>query len=303
MNYIKTLITMALKEDIGKGDVTTNLLIPSGHRSAASVIAKEPGIICGLPLLSAIYNKVNRNIRVVFKTKDGARVRPGQVVAIIKGQTRAILAAERTALNFLQRLSGIATFTSQFVSRIKGTGVKILDTRKTAPGWRALDKYAVKTGAGFNHRIGLYDAFLVKNNHLTVLGGVYKLTPDHLWRMWLKKLPVEIEVANLNQFVLILTLLKQVPIPKASPKAMSRLRRMVIMLDNMTPEQIKEAVAIRNKTGRQADRQTGGQILLEASGGINLGNVRRYALTGVDYISIGALTHSPKALDISLRII
>lgn len=298
MNSIKTLIDLALKEDIGKGDITTNLLIPAGHRSVASIIAKEPGVICGLSLLGAIYKKVNRSVRVTLKVKDGARVRPGKVVATIKGQTRAILSAERTTLNFLQRLSGIATLTSQFVSKVKGTDVKILDTRKTAPGWRLLDKYAVKTGGGFNHRLGLYDAFLVKNNHLKTLS-----IAEALWKIQnfckqinpqnplTKFVPIEIEIRNLNEFILALTLLSTV-------KSAHR----VIMLDNMAPEQIREAVVIRNKAGKLIRWETERAILLEASGGVNLGNVRRYAATGVDYISIGALTHSFKALDISMRL-
>jgi len=296
MNSINSLITLALKEDIGAGDITTNTLIPAKQTSAAIIIAKEPGIIAGLPLISAVYKRLNRNIAVTLKVKDGARVKSGQVVAVVKGPTRAILSGERTVLNFLQRLSGIATLTNQFVNKVKCSGVnpaparrggvKILDTRKTVPGWRVLDKYAVKTGGGFNHRLGLYDAFLIKNNHLAVLGGINKL---NLCNLWLKRLPIEIEVANLNQFILALTLLSSTPFSKA-----------VVMLDNMTPKQIKEAVTIRNKTDLTS--LTDQTVMLEASGDITLKNISRFAATGVDYISIGALTHSPKALDIALRI-
>lgn len=292
---------MALKEDLGSGgDITTNTLIPAGHKSTAIIIAKEPGIIAGLPLISAIYKQLSRSIKVTLKVKDGTRVKPGQVVAIIKGPTRAILTGERTALNFLQRLSGIATLTSQFVAKVKPYGARILDTRKTVPGWRLLDKYAVKAGGGFNHRLGLYDAFLVKNNHIKAMqdsgyriqvsgirhpvsGIVETINRIHQAKLS-KHLPLEIEVTNLNQFILALTLLNSASFPKT-----------VIMLDNMTPSQIKEAVVIRNKTSRQ--------VRLEASGGINLKNVSSFAATGVDFISIGALTHSPKALDIALRII
>jgi len=294
---------MALKEDLGsKGDITTNTLIPAEHKSTAIIITKEPGIIAGLPLINAIYKRLNRNIAVILKVKDGARVKPGQVVAIIKGQTRAILTGERTALNFLQRLAGIATLTSQFVAKAKPHGVKILDTRKTVPGWRPLDKYAVKTGGGFNHRFGLYDAFLIKNNHLKTLSivealqkiqnfckqikripQIQQINPQNRLNPLTKFVPIEIEVRNLNQFILALTLLSTSKFPRA-----------VIMLDNMTPAQIKEAVTIRNKTARQ--------VLLEASGGICLENIGKYAANRVDYISIGALTHSPKALDIALRI-
>jgi len=281
MTSINHLISLALKEDLGsKGDITTQTLIPANHKSSAFIIAKEPGIIAGLHLISAIYKRLSRQIKVTLKVKDGSRVKPGQVVATIKGPTRAILTGERTVLNFLQRLSGIATLTSQFATQAKPHGVKILDTRKTVPGWRLLDKYAVKSGGGFNHRIGLYDAFLIKNNHLSVLGGINKVPLPNLMG---KRLPVEIEVSNLNQFVLALSLLHLMPVPRA-----------VIMLDNMTPAQIKEAVVIKNKIGRQ--------VLLEASGGINLNNIKKYLSTGIDCISIGALTHSPRALDIALRI-
>jgi len=275
---------MALKEDLGSGgDITTNTLIPAKHKSTAIIITKEPGIIAGLPLISAIYKQLSRSTKVTLKVKDGARVKPGQVVAIIKGPTRTILTGERTALNFLQRLSGIATLTSQFVAKVKPYGARILDTRKTVPGWRILDKYAVKTGGGFNHRLGLYDAFLIKNNHLSVLGGINKINLRNLCNLWLKRLPIEIEVRNLNQFIMALTLFSTSGFPGA-----------IIMLDNMTPKEIKEAALIRNRVARE--------IQLEASGGITLKNISRFAATGVDFISIGALTHSPKALDIALRI-
>src|SRR3989339_86553 len=285
MNSINNLITLALKEDAGTGDITTTTLIPANQTSTAMIIVKEPGIIAGLGLIKPIYHKLSSQVKVTLRKKDGTRVKPGQIVAIIKGPTRAILTGERTVLNFLQRLSGIATLTSQFAAKAKPYGVKILDTRKTVPGWRLLDKYAVKTGGGFNHRMGLYDAFLIKNNHISVLGGINKINMDMLWKAWLKDLTAEIEVRDLNQFVFIIAMLKSVPFPKV-----------VIMMDNMTPSQIKEAVIIRNKTAKWANRPAGQTVMLEASGGINLENVSKYAATGVDYISIGALTHSPKAL-------
>ncbi|HLD36179.1 MAG TPA: carboxylating nicotinate-nucleotide diphosphorylase [Planctomycetota bacterium] len=291
MNSINNLITLALKEDAGTGDITTTTLIPANQTSTAMIIVKEPGIIAGLGLIKPIYHKLSSQVKVTLRKKDGTRVKPGQIVAIIKGPTRAILTGERTVLNFLQRLSGIATLTSQFAAKAKPYGVKILDTRKTVPGWRLLDKYAVKTGGGFNHRMGLYDAFLIKNNHISVLGGINKINMDMLWKAWLKDLTAEIEVRDLNQFVFIIAMLKSVPFPKV-----------VIMMDNMTPSQIKEAVIIRNKTAKWANRPAGQTVMLEASGGINLENVSKYAATGVDYISIGALTHSPKALDMALRV-
>lgn len=314
MNNLNALITLALKEDLGSGDITTNALIPAGHKSTALIIAKEPGVIAGLPLIAAIYKQLSRGIRVTLKVKDGARVKPGQIVAMIKGPTRSILSGERTVLNFLQRLSGIATLTSQFVAKAKPYGARILDTRKTVPGWRLLDKYAVKTGGGFNHRLGLYDAILIKGNHFRSiqpsLSGVIPAPAvggDKLrqacprenggiqtsWNILdsrlrgndrkIRHLPLEIEVTNLNEFILALIFLSA-----------SSSRQSIIMLDNMVPKEIKEAAHIRNCVAKE--------VRLEASGGINLGNIRKYASAGVDYISIGALTHSPKALDIALRI-
>ena len=306
MNSINSLINLALKEDIGDGDITTNTLIPANQKSTAIIIAKEPGIIAGLGLIQPIYHKLSNKIKVTLRKKDGARVSPNTIIAIIKGPTRAILTGERTTLNFLQRLAGIATLTSQFVAKAKPYGVKILDTRKTVPSWRWLDKYAVKAGGGFNHRFGLYDAVLIKNNHFKAmqssLSGVIpaKAGIQTLWNILdsrlhgndrkIKHLPLEIEVRNLNEFILALIFLSS----NASRKSTVPTDRQVIMLDNMTPSQIKEAVAIRNKTG--------GPVLLEASGGITLDNVSQFAATGVDYISIGALTHSPKALDLALRV-
>lgn len=280
MTHLNTLISLALKEDIGAGDITGNILIPAKQSSAAIIIAKEPGIIAGLELIKPIYHKLSNKVKVTLKKKDGARVKPGQVIAVIKGPTRALVTGERTVLNFLQRLSGIATLTRRFVDAADSYGVRILDTRKTVPGWRLLDKYAVKTGGGFNHRMGLYDGVLIKNNHLFALGGIKKL----IWRnLRAPRLPVEIEARNLNEFVVALVILSAWAV-----------RRPIIMLDNMSPDQIKKAVIIRNKINRR--------ILLEASGGITLANIGKFAATEVDCISIGALTHSPKALDIALRI-
>ncbi|MEK7309469.1 MAG: carboxylating nicotinate-nucleotide diphosphorylase [Planctomycetota bacterium] len=282
MNFINSLINLALKEDIGTGDITSNILIPASQTSTAIIIAKEPGIIAGLGLIQPIYRRLSNKVKVTLKKKDGARINKDAVVAIIKGPTRAILSGERTVLNFIQRLSGIATLTSQFVAKAKPYGVKILDTRKTVPGWRLLDKYAVKAGGGFNHRIGLYDAILIKNNHLKNTPAIKALELVSKSPMT-KNRPIEIEVTNLYEFIIALILLNaNVSHPS------------IIMLDNMTPKEIKEAVHIRNRVA--------GEVRLEASGGITLKNISRFAATGVDYISIGALTHSPKALDIALRV-
>lgn len=290
-NSLNSIINLALREDIGRGDITTNALIPANQTSTAIIIAKESGIIAGLPLIKPIYQKLSSNIMVILKARDGSFTSAGTILAIIKGPTRAILSGERTVLNFLQRLSGIATLTNKFVKKVSGYKVKILDTRKTVPGWRLLDKYAVKTGGGFNHRFGLDDAILIKNNHLSALNtkkkheieSIVKALETIFQSRTIKHKPVEIEVTNLNEFVLA-----------SSVFAVTKPGRAIIMLDNMTPRDIKEAVKIRNKTCKN--------VLLETSGGITLNNIKQFAATGVDYISIGMLTHSPKALDISLRV-
>lgn len=271
-NSINSLIILALTEDIGKGDITTNTLIPPNRKIRANIIAKQKGVIAGLPLISKIYKYLNKNIKVTLKVKDGAKVKEGQVVAIIKGPAHQILTGERTVLNFLGRLSGIATLTNQYVQKVREYGVTILDTRKTIPGWRELDKYAVKMGGGTNHRMGLYDAILIKNNHLAILGGISNM---NLRR---SNIPFEIEARNLNEFTAAL---------KMKPD--------IIMLDNMKLPEIKKAVQLRNKLSPK--------VKLEVSGGINLKNIRQFASTGVDYISVGALTHSAPALDIALHVI
>jgi nicotinate-nucleotide pyrophosphorylase (carboxylating) len=304
-NSINSLIESALKEDIGNGDITTHALIPKNQKSTAIITAKEDGIVAGLPLIKLIYQKLSRNIKVTLKVKEGSSVKKDSFLAVIEGNTKAILSGERTVLNFLQRLSGIATLTNQFVKQVAGYKVKILDTRKTVPGWRILDKYAVKTGGGVNHRFGLDDAFLIKGNHLKTLSiwealqktqnlskrikripqiqQINPFNPSYRLNPLTKSIPVEIEVRNLDEFTMVLIFLTDKAITKS-----------IIMLDNMTPKEIKEAVTIRNETNKK--------IMLEASGGITLDNIRQLAATGVDYISIGMLTHSPKALDISLRI-
>jgi nicotinate-nucleotide pyrophosphorylase (carboxylating) len=292
INSIDSLIESALKEDIGKGDITTNALIPRNQKANAVITAKEPGIIAGLPLVKLIYRKLAPHIRVKLTVQEGASVKKGNLLAVIEGNARAILSGERTVLNFLQRLSGIATLTNQFVKQVTGYKVKILDTRKTVPGGRVLDKYAVKIGGGFNHRFGLDDAILIKNNHISALNpakcqattAIIKVLETIIQSGAARKKPIEIEVRNLDEFAMALVFLTDKSISKA-----------IIMLDNMMPKEIKEAVRIRNATNNK--------ILLEASGGITLGNIRQFAATGVDYISIGMLTHSPRALDISLKIV
>jgi nicotinate-nucleotide pyrophosphorylase (carboxylating) len=266
-------VILALREDIGSGDITTNSIVPFGKKASARIIAKENGIICGISIARLVFQSVDRTIEFSEKIKDGKAVKKGDVVAIIKGPARGILTAERSALNFLQRLSGIATFTSKFV-RAAGKKVKVLDTRKTAPGLRILEKYAVKIGGGFNHRIGLFDAVLIKDNHISVAGNLTKAVElakkKHKW--------IEVEAKTLGQ------------VQEAIKAGASR-----IMLDNMSISDIKKA--------SQLIRASKNNIEIEVSGGITIKNIRNIAGTGIDYISIGAITHSAPALDISLKVI
>jgi len=283
MNSLDSLIRLALKEDIGRGDITTKTLIPPHQKAQAVIIAKQDGIIAGLPLISRVYRILDKRIRVSPKVREGSKAKKGQAIAIIRGPARAILTGERTVLNFLQRLSGIATLTNQFVQKVKKYRVKILDTRKTIPGWRVVDKYAVRVGGGINHRMGLYDAVLVKNNHLvTMLSRQerdYNVIAKVLTKLHrVRHKPIEIEVRNLRELQVAL---------KGKPD--------IIMLDNMRPSQVKQAVKFRNQARPP-------RPLLEVSGGINLKNITQFARTGVDFVSIGTLTHSAPALDISMEV-
>ena len=257
----------ALEEDLGSGDQTSRLLIPSGVKAKALIVAKSAGIFCGLPI---IYFLCRANgLEISLKRKlEGKAFCKGQTLFIMKGNLHALLAVERTLLNFLARLCGIATLTHQFVQKVKSYGVRILDTRKTTPLWRELEKYAVKIGGGFNHRMGLYDEIFVKENHKT-FGNLQKL----------KKFSggFVIEVRN----------------RKEVDEAIC-LKPRVILFDNFSPKKLKmEANYVRNQNPK---------ILLEASGGINLSNIVQYAKTGIDQISIGALTHSVPAMDLSLLV-
>jgi len=272
---IDRIITNALEEDIGSGDITTTALIPEDHVSSASLIAKENFILAGLPFAKRTFELVDSNLKFRALKKEGGLVKAGTVAATIKGSTRSLLTAERTALNILQRLSGIATLTNEYVKAVKGLGTGIVDTRKTAPGLRFFDKYAVKTGKGTNHRYGLFDGVLIKDNHIAAAGGIAKAVKlahskaHHL-------LKIEVEVKDLKE------------VREAVSAGAD-----IIMLDNMQPDMIKEAVDIIRKKAPS--------ITIEASGNVSLKNVRRIAETGVDLISIGALTHSAPATDISLK--
>jgi nicotinate-nucleotide pyrophosphorylase (carboxylating) len=275
-----TLIDLALAEDLGQvGDLTASATIPSRARGAARVVARAEGVIAGLPVVAMLAERFELGPGWRALVRDGDRVAPGDEVARVAGPLRAILAMERTALNFLQRLGGIATLSARFVAEVAGTKAVILDTRKTTPGWRALEKYAVRCGGGTNHRFGLYDAVLIKDNHLAWLesGGDPIGRAVKLAREGAPKGTkfIEVEVDTLEQFDRAL---------EVGPD--------IILVDNLGPEKLAEAV-------RRRDERAPG-ILLEASGGVTLATVRALAETGVDRISVGALTHSAPALDIGL---
>jgi nicotinate-nucleotide pyrophosphorylase (carboxylating) len=267
------VIDLALAEDVGTGDVTTEATVPAGARGIAEVVVREPGVVCGLDAAMDVFRRLDPEAEMDVRSPDGAAVAEvPAAVASVRGSYRALLTGERTALNLLQRLSGIATATREYVDAVQGTGATILDTRKTAPGLRALDKHAVLCGGGRNHRAGLDDAVLIKDNHVAVAGGVVPAV--RAMRAYRPDLPVEVEVDTLEQLDEALTE-----------------RAEMILLDNMTNAQLREAV-----------RRTAGQAWLEASGGITLATARAIAETGVDALSVGALTHSVRALDVALEV-
>ncbi|MGB7061694.1 MAG: carboxylating nicotinate-nucleotide diphosphorylase [Candidatus Zixiibacteriota bacterium] len=273
---IKHLIRLALSEDIGSGDVTSEALLQNRLAGKAIIVAKQEGVLAGLSVARMVFRAVNP--RVVFQVlrQDGDRIKKRTKVASIQGNTKGILSAERTALNFLQKLSGIATLTAKYVEEIKGTKAKILDTRKTTPGLRVLEKYAVKAGGGENHRMGLFDMILIKENHIKASGGVSQAIMRA--RSKCPKEKIEAEVRNLSEV-----------------REAIKSRPDWIMLDNMRSDQMRKAVRMIRSASRA--------IKIEASGSVNLKNVRKIALTGVDFISVGALTHSAPALDMSLILV
>jgi nicotinate-nucleotide pyrophosphorylase (carboxylating) len=272
---IDHILINALREDIGNDDVTTSSLISENSSSLAAVKAKGDFVLAGLLYAQRVFTLMDGNSRFSGFKKEGDRIRPGQILAKVKGNTRSLLMAERTALNILQRLSGIATITDKYVRQTDGFKARIADTRKTAPGLRVLDKYAVRVGGGHNHRYGLFDGILIKDNHIAAVGGVgkaVKLTRAGAHHL----LKVEVEVKNLSEVKEALTAGAD-----------------VIMLDNMPMDKMEKAI----HTIRKKDQN----IIIEASGDISLENVRNVAETGVDIISVGALTHSAPAADISLK--
>ena len=262
-------IRRALVEDIGSGDVTTNSIVPAESNMCGQIIAKQAGVIAGLDVAQAVYQTMDAQVDFQAKVEEGACVENRQVLARLSGRTRSLLTAERTALNFLGRMSGIATLTRQFVDAVSGTKAVILDTRKTAPGLRSLDKLAVWRGGGQNHRIGLYDMILIKDNHIDYAGSISEAVKRA--RAAATGLEVEVEARSLEDVSAALAM---------------HVER--ILLDNMTTEEMAEAVKL-----------TAGRAKLEASGNVTLETVRRIAETGVDYISVGALTHSAKVFDVS----
>jgi nicotinate-nucleotide pyrophosphorylase (carboxylating) len=271
---IDKIIEQALLEDIRTGDITTESIIPSNLKAKGIIKTSEEGVVAGLDIVFLVFKKLDSEICFQSKIKDGNKILPGEILAQITSPARTILQGERVALNFLQRMSGIATITSKFCQEVKDFPVRIVDTRKTTPGLRILEKYAVRMGGGHNHRFGLYDAVLIKDNHIAVAGGI-KSAVNSVRKQISHTVKIEVEVENLSQLQEAL-----------------KVQVNIIMLDNMDLETMKEAV-----------KMVKGKALIEASGGITLEKVREIAQTGVDLISVGALTHSVKALDISMEIL
>lgn len=272
---LRRLAEASLEEDLGWGDLSTDYFVPSNVTAEARLVARKPGVVAGLDVARAVYQAVDPNIRFVPMTLDGSQLEAGQTLAIVEGSARSLLKGERVALNFLQHLSGIASMTARFVEAAAGTKARIVDTRKTTPLLRDLEKYAIRCGGGFNHRRNLSDGVLLKDNHLSALASAGIPLGEAL-RLGKERLPhlikIEVEVDRLDQ------------IPAALEGQAD-----VILLDNMSPELMKQAVEM-----------IGGRALTEASGGINLDSIKAIAQSGVDLISSGALTHSAPALDIGL---
>lgn len=267
------IVEQALREDIGTGDVTTESIVPAGYNTIGFIRAKEMGVVAGLPVAAAVFKRLGRDISFQPRAREGEKVKPGRLLARVEGDARVILTGERVALNFLQRLSGIATYTNKLASLLEGTGARLTDTRKTTPGLRVLEKYAVRVGGGTNHRFGLYDAVLIKDNHIKVAGGIGNAVQLARARAP-HSMKIEVEVETL-----------------AGVEEALAAGADIIMLDNMDLDTMARAVQL-----------VAGRAVLEASGGVNENNIRDIARTGVDLISCGSLTHSARALDISLDV-
>jgi len=271
---VEKIVDLALAEDLGRGDLTTRLTVPTERRGYAEIVAKQEGLLAGMPLLRKVYERLGGSLVTVSdELADGEMFLPGTTVASLSGSAAALLSGERVALNFLQHLSGVATLTHQFVSAVAGISVRILDTRKTTPGMRVLEKYAVRVGGGSNHRLGLDDGVLIKDNHIAAAGGIAPAVVQ-AWAGVPHTIRVQVECSNLAQ------------IDEALAGGTDS-----ILLDNMSPVELAAAV-----------KHIGQRVLVEASGGVTLENVRAVAKTGVDMISVGALTHSAPAVDLSMKI-
>lgn len=271
---IDKIIEQALLEDIWTGDITSESIIPYDLKAKGIIKTSDEGVVAGLDIVLLVFKKLDSEICFQSKTKDGNKILPEEILAKITGPAQTILKGERVALNFLQRMSGIATITSKFCQEVKAFPVRIVDTRKTTPGLRILEKYSVRMGGGYNHRVGLYDAVLIKDNHIVVAGGI-RSAVNSVRKQISHTVKIEVEVENLSQLQEAL-----------------KMKTDIIMLDNMDLENMKKAVKMAR-----------GKVLIEASGGITLEKVRKIAQTGVNLISIGTLTHSVKSLDISMEIV
>jgi nicotinate-nucleotide pyrophosphorylase (carboxylating) len=283
-------ITNALNEDIGRIDLTTTFLIPQVVRIKADIVVRSKGVVAGLSLIEMVYGVLDTDIRIKYNVKEGDHLEPGKAICYLEGQAVSILKGERLVLNLLGRASGIATATRKFVDKVSEYNVDIMDTRKTTPNMRYIEKYAVTVGGGRNHRMGLYDQVLIKDNHLAVLkeirrgskaSSIIEDSIPNVKKKVQKNVKIEVEVKNIAEFEIALSSGVD-----------------IIMLDNMPPEKVEEAVRIRDASGSK-----GKNVLLEASGNITLDNVEEYAKTGVDRISVGAITHSSGSLDFSLEVI
>ncbi len=270
---VRNTLRRALEEDIGPDDITTSFTIPEGHRSRALLVAKGDFIVAGMPFAAEVFRIMDAGTELKIFREEGSQATKDDIIAEIAGSTRSLLSSERVGLNILQRLSGIATLTRTFVEKVKGTAVRIVDTRKTTPGLRFMEKYAVRMGGGGNHRFGLFDGILIKDNHIQAAGGIPAAVASAKQAHHLSKIEVEVESL------------------KGLEDALSA-GADVVMLDNMSVEEMKEAVKMAK-----------GKAILEASGNMSLERVRDVAETGVDLISVGALTHSAPAADISMKIV
>ena len=270
--HLDPLIEAALAEDVGAGDLTSEALLPPEMTCRGKIVCKQDGVVAGLPVVRRVFELVDERISVDAKARDGEKVQEDQIVVRLNGPARGMLRGERVALNFLQHLSGIATLTNRFVKAVEGTRTQILDTRKTTPGLRTLEKYATRTGGAVNHRLGLFDQVLIKDTHLALVGGVNPAL--RAMRKAHPEAPINVEVSNLQE-------LEQALADKA-PR---------VLLDNFAPGQVREAMQLIR-----------GHAKVEISGGVTLSNARAYALAGAHFISVGALTHSATALDFSMKV-